>query len=89
MRYWAKVDSRSVVDIISLYGYGLVVWIPVAVRQSLSLSPVLSDMSLQFLTIPPIAVMRLVFTALAYALSGYFLLKKFVASPIHNSPNSS
>lgn len=35
---------------------------------------------LQFLTIPPIAVMRLVFTALAYALSGYFLLKKFVST---------
>lgn len=31
MRYWVKVDSRSLVDFISLYGYGLVVWIPVAV----------------------------------------------------------
>lgn len=41
---------------------------------------VLSNMLSQFLTIPPIAVMRLVFTALAYALSGYFLLKKFVPS---------
>jgi len=31
MKYWARVDSRSLVDIVSLYGYGLVIWIPVAV----------------------------------------------------------
>jgi hypothetical protein len=32
MRYWAGVEGRTAVDLISLYGYSMVVWIPVAVR---------------------------------------------------------
>jgi hypothetical protein len=34
MRYWAGVEGRTAVDLISIYGYGMVVWIPVAVRFS-------------------------------------------------------
>ena len=31
MRYWAGVDGRSLVDILAVFGYGMTVWIPVAV----------------------------------------------------------
>jgi len=30
MRYWAGVEGRSLVDIIAIFGYGMTIWIPVA-----------------------------------------------------------
>jgi hypothetical protein len=38
LKYWAGVDERSPVEVISLYGYASTVWILVAVRLTFSSS---------------------------------------------------
>lgn len=70
MRYWAAVDERGPVDIISIYGYSATVWIFDAL-----------------LAIPPIGILRFAFSVVAFALSGFFLLRKYVSPPACVSPS--
>ncbi|CAD6567366.1 MAG: hypothetical protein CYPHOPRED_001631 [Cyphobasidiales sp. Tagirdzhanova-0007] len=58
MRYWAGVDERGPVDMVSVYGYSTTIWIFVAL-----------------FTIPPIPILRFVFSLTAFLLSGFFLLR--------------
>jgi len=60
MRYWAKIDARSCVEIVSVYGYATTVWIAGAI-----------------LSIPPISLVRFVFTVLSFGVSLAFLLRNF------------
>lgn len=47
MRYWAGVEDRSPADMVALYGYGMFIWIIVAVSDSILFATMLVNSSHQ------------------------------------------
>lgn len=76
LRYAGISDNWPMVEAVTVWGYAMFVWIPVSVRDIVSVLAVPSFKieSFQILCIIPIALLRWVLSGIGFALSGYFLV---------------
>ena len=76
LRYFGISENWAVVEVVTVWGYAMFVWIPVSVRMIYLSCPVLLPKTnfVQILCIIPIAILRWVLSGIGFAVSGYFLV---------------
>ena len=76
LRYFGISENWAVVEVVTVWGYAMFVWIPVSVRTIYLSFPVLLPKTnfVQILCIIPIAILRWVLSGIGFAVSGYFLV---------------
>lgn len=76
LRYAGISENWAVVEVVTVWGYAMFVWIPVSVRTIYLSLPVqlVKWTRFQILCIIPVALLRWVLSGIGFALSGYFLV---------------
>ena len=76
LRYAGISENWAIVEVVTVWGYAMFVWIPVSVCTIFCLLPIplVKWSRFQILCIIPVALLRWVLSGIGFALSGYFLV---------------